>query len=99
MSKYKIGDTVKIRDSTTLFHTRTQRYTRGRIGVVVENRPEWVVPEDEAFGKVEDGRYVPFYVVRFKQTDLWPRYSGSAKDTLETECSEMWLEPAKEAAK
>ena len=38
-------------DATTLFHTRTQAFTRGRTGVVVEHRPEWVIPEDEAWGR------------------------------------------------
>ena len=40
------------------------------------------------------GRTEPFYVVRFRQTDLWPRYTGFDIDTLETEVAERWLEPA-----
>lgn len=40
------------------------------------------------------GRKEHFYVVRFKQTDLWPDYTGFDVDTLETEFSERWLEPA-----
>ena len=97
--KFKIGDRVTVKDKTTLFHTRTQQYTRRRTGVVVENRPEWVIPEDEAWDRMDTGRHMPFYVVRFKQTDLWPNYTGFPNDTLETECSEMWLEPAMEGAK
>lgn len=94
MSRYNIGDHVTIRDATSLFHTRTQRYARGRTGVVVEHRPDWVIPEDEAFGRDENGRHEPFYVVRFKQRDLWPDYTGFEKDTLESEYSERWLMPA-----
>lgn len=97
MSKFEIGDRVTIRDATTMFHTRTQAFTRGRTGVVVEHRPEWVIPEDEAWGR-DNGRKEPFYVVRFNQRDLWPEYTGSDKDTLETEFSERWLMPAKEDA-
>jgi hypothetical protein len=97
MRRFEIGDRVTVRDATTLFHTRTQAFTRGRTGVVVEHRPEWVIPEDEAWGR-DDGRKEPFYVVRFRQRDLWPDYTGFDGDTLETECSERWLAPAEEKA-
>ncbi|MEV6321339.1 SH3-like domain-containing protein [Nocardia sp. NPDC051787] len=96
--KYRIGDRVRIRDATSMFHTRTQAYTRGHTGVIVEYRPEWIIPEDEAWGR-EDGRVEPFYVVRFRQQDLWPSYTGFDADTLETEVSERWLEPAEEDAR
>ncbi len=93
MTKFQLGDRVTVREATSLFHTRTQAFTRGRTGVVVEHRPEWVIPEDEAWGR-EDGRKEPFYVVRFRQRDLWQDYTGFDGDTLETEVSERWLEPA-----
>ena len=96
MTAFQIGDRVTVRDTTSLFHTRTQAFVRGRTGVVVEHRPEWVIPEDEAWGRDEDGRHEPFYVVRFRQKDLWPDYTGHDSDTLETECSEHWLMPADE---
>jgi len=95
--KFQLGERVRVRDATTLFHTRTQVFTRGHSGVVVENRPEWVIPEDEAWGR-EDGRMEPFYVVRFRQRDLWPDYTGLDIDTLETEVSERWLMAAGEEA-
>jgi hypothetical protein len=95
--RFKIGERVTVREATTLFHTRTQAFTRGRTGVVVEDRPEWVIPEDEAWGR-DDGREEPFYVVRFRQRDLWPNYTGFDADTLETEVSERWLVPADEEA-
>ena len=55
MRKFKIGDRVTVHDETSLFHTRTQSYARGRTGVVVDMRPEWVIPEDEAWGR-QDSR-------------------------------------------
>jgi hypothetical protein len=93
MRRFQIGDRVCVRDRTTLFHHRTQSYVRGRTGVVIEHRPEWLIPEDEAW-EHEDGRVEPFYVVRFRQADLWPNYTGLESDTLETEVAEGWLEPA-----
>lgn len=91
--RYAIGDRVTVKDATSLFHTRTQRFTRRHTGTVVEYRPDWVIPEDEAWGR-DAGRTEPFYVVRFRQKDLWPDYTGFEGDTLETEISERWLEPA-----
>lgn len=94
MNKFKVGDKVIVRDLPSLFHTRTQGYTRGRTGVVVMLRPEWVIPEDEAWGR-QEGRREPFYMVRFKLADLWSDYNGSPIDSLETEFSERWLEAVK----
>ncbi|WP_277609228.1 SH3-like domain-containing protein [Rhodococcus sp. CH91] len=96
MTKFQIGDRVTVKDATSMFHTRTQSYTRGHTGVVVEYRPDWVIPEDEAWDRLENGRTEPFYVVRFNQNDLWERYTGFDVDTLESEFSERWLEPAQE---
>jgi hypothetical protein len=98
MSKFKVGDRVKVRDMPSFFHTRTQGYTRGHTGTVVMLRPEWVIPEDEAWGRYE-GRREPFYMVRFKLCELWDDYGGSYIDTLESEFSEHWLEPAEDTEK
>ena len=95
MRRFEIGDRVTVREATTLFHHRTQSYTRGRTGVVVEHRPEWLIPEDEAWQR-EDGRVEAFYVVRFRQSDLWLDYTGLQLDTLETELAEGWLVPAED---
>jgi hypothetical protein len=38
----------------------------------------------------------PFCVVRFNQIDLWPNYTGSDADTLETQIAQGWLQPAKD---
>ncbi|WP_319452342.1 MULTISPECIES: SH3-like domain-containing protein [unclassified Mycobacterium] len=95
--KFAIGDRVTVRNATSLFHTRTQAFTRGKTGTIVEFRPDWVIPEDEAWGRddaEQGGRFEPFYVVRFRQQDLWDNYTGFGVDTLETEVSERWLEPA-----
>jgi hypothetical protein len=97
VSRFEIGDRVTVREATALFHHRTQAYTRGCTGTVVEHRPEWMIPEDEAWQR-EDGRVEPFYVVRFRQRDLWSDYTGLGLDTLETEVAEGWLLPAEEEA-
>jgi thiocyanate hydrolase subunit alpha len=99
--KFAIGDRVTVRQATSMFHTRTQAFTRGRTGTVVEFRPDWVIPEDEAWGRDDPergGRVEPFYVVRFRQQDLWPNYTGFDNDTLETEVCERWLMAAADAS-
>ena len=50
-----------------------------------------VTPEDEAFNR--DGKLEQYYIVRFKQKDLWPEYPFD-NDSLQTESPERWLEPA-----
>jgi hypothetical protein len=41
---------------------------------------------------VYDGRIEQFYIVRFRQKDLWEEYPFD-NDTLQTECPDHWLEP------
>jgi len=53
-TRFKLDDRVTVQDRETLFHTRTQSYCRGKTGVVVNIRPKWVIPEDEAWGKWDE---------------------------------------------
>ncbi len=92
-AKFKVGDRVRIRDLPDVFYTRCQIYTRGAEGVVTELVYESPAAEDEAWDNTENPEW--FYSVVFKQKDLWPEYTDYYEnDTLETEFSERWLEPA-----
>lgn len=92
-AKFKVGDQVRIRNLPDLFYTRCQIYTRGAVGTVVRLVYESPPAEDEAWDNTENPEW--FYSVVFKQTDLWPEYHDTfSNDTLETEFSERWLEPA-----
>ena len=91
--KFKVGDRVRIRDLPDIFYTRCQVYTRGAEGVVAMVTHESPAPEGEAWDNVDKPEW--FYIVRFKQKELWPEYPDVyEKDTLQTEFSERWLEPA-----
>jgi len=80
--KFKVGDRVRIKDLPDIFYTRCQVYTH-----------ESPAPEDEAWGHVDHSEW--FYIIRFKQKDLWPEYPDTfGNDSLQTEFSERWLEPA-----
>jgi Nitrile hydratase beta subunit len=72
-------------------HSRTHMYVRGVVGTIAACTYEDVIPEDEAFNRA--GRLEQYYIVRFRQKDLWPEYPFD-NDTLQTESPERWLEPA-----
>ena len=90
--RFKIGDRVQVMDMPYLFYTRNQMYTRGVVGTIAEYTYKDLIPEDEAFNW--DGQIEQYYIIRFRQKDLWPEYPFD-NDTLQTECPERWLMPAK----
>ncbi|HKJ89187.1 MAG TPA: SH3-like domain-containing protein [Gammaproteobacteria bacterium] len=92
--RFKEGDRVRIKDRPDIFYTRCQMFTRGAIGEVAVVTHESVPPEDEAWEN-EQAPAEWFYIVRFRMQDLWGDYPSTyPNDTLQTEFSERWLEPA-----
>jgi hypothetical protein len=92
-ARFKVGDRVRIRDMPDIFYTRCQIYTRGAVGTVTELVYESPAAEDEAWDNTDKPEW--FYSVVFLQKELWPEYPDLyANDTLESEFSERWLEPA-----
>ena len=89
-TRFKVGDRVRVKDLPNLFYTRTQMYVRGVVGTVAACTYKDLIPEDEAFNR--DGRLEQYYIVRFRQKDLWPEYPFD-NDTVQTESPERWLEP------
>jgi hypothetical protein len=90
-AKFKAGDRVKVRELPAMFYTRTPEYVRGAEGVIAEVSYESPAPEDETWGR-EDVEPEWFYIVRFKQSDLWDCYAGHRNDALQTEIPERWLQ-------
>jgi hypothetical protein len=89
-ARFKVGDRVRVKDLPNLFYSRTQMYVRGAVGTIAALTYQDVLPEDEAFNR--DGRLEQYYIVRFRQKDLWPEYPFE-NDSLQTESPERWLEP------
>jgi len=90
-ARFNVGDRVRVKDLPNLFYSRTQMYVRGVSGVIAARTYEDQIPEDEAWNRDEAPRE-QFYIVRFRQKDLWPDYPFD-NDTLQTELPERWLEP------
>jgi thiocyanate hydrolase subunit beta len=89
--KFRVGDTVLVRELPALFYTRTPEYVRGAIGEIATVAYESLAAEDEAFERIDQ---TPewFYIVRFNLSELWHGYTGPTSDTLQTEIPERWLE-------
>lgn len=91
--RFKPGDAVVVKDLPDLFYSRCQYYTRGVQGTILKTTHESPAAEDEAWDNV--GKVEWFYMVIFRQQDLWPEYPETfSKDTILTEVCERWLEPA-----
>jgi len=93
-ARFNVGDRVRVKDLPNLFYTRTQMYVRGVSGVIAARTYEDLIPEDEAWNR-DDAQREQFYIVRFRQRDLWEDYRFD-NDTLQTEFPDRWLEPARD---
>jgi thiocyanate hydrolase subunit beta len=89
-ARFKVGDRVRVKDLPNMFYSRTQMYARGVSGTIAACTYQDLIPEHEAFNW--DGRIEQFYIVRFRQKDLWAEYPCE-NDTLQTEFPDRWLEP------
>ena len=92
-ARFAPGDSVRVRRGRPPGHIRTPNYVRGKAGVVERLCGSFPNPEELAYGR--DGLPArPLYRVRFRQDELWPDYAGGARDHVEVEIYEHWLEPA-----
>jgi thiocyanate hydrolase subunit beta len=91
--RFKEGDKVRVRDAPNLFYSRTQMWVRGVTGTIARRIYQTLAPEDEAWNR-DDAPPQQFYIVRFRQKDLWPEYPFE-NDTLQTELPDGWLEAAR----
>jgi nitrile hydratase subunit beta len=88
---YKPGDSVAVRLDFPIGHVRTPYYIRGKAGVIERLCGIYGNPEELAYAR-HDRPKQPLYRVRFKQRDVWPKYSGNGDDTVDVEIFQNWLE-------
>lgn len=89
---FTVGQGVRIARRATIGHIRVPTYVQGQAATVVAVAGEFVIPEDEAYGRL-NGRRRSLYRVRLPLASLWADHRGPAGDTLEIEMFEHWLEP------
>ncbi len=90
-ARFAPGARVRVRADWPPGHVRTPAYVRGHAGEVVMLCGAFANPEELAFGR--DGLPAqPLYRVRFAQRALWADYAGPARDCVEIELYQHWLE-------
>ncbi len=88
---FAIGQKVRVKEGDPPGHIRTPFFLRGKRGMIEARHGEFRNPEELAFGK-EGLPKKPLYLVTFRQTDVWPHYTGPAGDTVSADIYEHWLE-------
>lgn len=90
--RFRLGDKVRVDDRPALGHCRTPWYLRGKTGVIAGVQGAFRDPERLAYHLSGLPARV-LYKVRFAQSDIWGSYGANAKDQLEADIYENWLEP------
>ena len=93
---FAVGQRVRVRTACPLGHVRTPYYTRGHAGTIESVAGMDPNPELLAYGRLGEPPVV-LYRVRFRQSELWPGYAGSAEDTAVVDLFEHWLEASDDA--
>lgn len=91
--RFEVGDRVRVKRSFPPGHRRTPYYIRGKLGVVERICGMFANPEELAYGFDGKPERV-LYRVRFAQKEVWAHYEGPARDGIEMEIYEHWLEKA-----
>lgn len=94
MTRFTVGQAVRVSNLATYGHNRVPLYVRGRTGTVERVIRPFLIPEDDAWGR-RDGRRQTLYRVRIPNHEIWPDYRGDAADELQLEIYEHWLEEMK----
>ncbi len=95
--RFEVGDRVVVKRRFPPGHRRTPYYIRGKTGAIERICGAFPNPEELAYGFDGEPKKV-LYRVRFLQKDVWPAYRGPARDLIEMEIFEHWLEPASDQA-
>ncbi len=93
-ARFGVGDVVRVSKRKSLGHHRTPVYVRGKTAVITEIQGLFRNPSQLAYHYPGLPMMV-WYKLRFRQTDLWPRYKGDPGDHLEIDLQEDWLETVK----
>ena len=92
-ARFAPGDAVRVRRGAAPGHMRTPWYLRGHTGRVERICGDFSNPEELAYRR--DGRPEhALYRVRFTMAEIWGGSAERARDTVDAEIFEHWLEAA-----
>lgn len=91
--RFAVGDRVRVRKQYPPGHVRTPHYCRGHTGVIERLCGAFANPEELAYHR-SGLPAQPLYRVRFVSRELWPDHAGGARDVVEIEIYQHWLEAA-----
>jgi hypothetical protein len=81
LARFNVGDRVRVKELPNMFYSRTQMYVRGVEGTIAARTYEDLLPEDEAWNR-DSAPPEQFYIVRFRQRDIWEGYEDRIGETL-----------------
>lgn len=90
-ARFSLGDKVRVINKNPVGHTRSPRYTRGKVGTVVIDHGVFVTPDTAAHGQGEHPQHV--YAVSFTAVELWGE-GASPIDTIRVDLWDDYLEVA-----
>ena len=96
MSRFAIGDRVRVASAFPPGHVRAPVFLRGRRGIIIRHFGEFANPERLAYG-MSGLPPLNLYQVKFAMDEVWGGDgSYAADDTVTADIYENWLEHAEE---
>ena len=92
MSRFSVGEAVKVLNSYPIHHVRTPTFIRGRSGVIASISGDYLNPEERAYGQPGLPAWT-LYRALFRQNEIWTNYHGPDQDTAVVDIYENWLKP------
>jgi nitrile hydratase len=92
ITRFKLGDKVRVRVGSPPHHFRTPMYIQGKVGAVAGIHGDFRNPEMLAYGEEGLPKQL-LYLVQFDQHKVWGSYTAAPHDTLCIDIYEHWLEP------
>lgn len=90
-ARFRVGDSIRVRNVNLTTHTRMPRYVRGKVGRIEIDHGVFVTPDTIAHGLGEHPQHV--YSVSFNATELWGA-DAPAKDSVRIDLWDDYLESA-----
>lgn len=91
--RFRVGDSVIVRNVHSRGHSRLPRYVRGKRGVIFRIHGVHDIPDSDLEDSDTKAQPQPLYNVRFEGQELWGE-STEAHETLHIDMWESYINPA-----